>query len=107
MIYHNSATAMLDLTPDGVIPPLTNCDPNRRRYTERDVQEAAQELLVAAGVIMIMAINLRWHRSAPRLSARVIQHAVDQAKNWSQKSGYTEALRNFERAKSGAYIVAV
>lgn len=122
MIYHNSAPVILDLTPDGVIPPLTKCDPNRRRVTGVDVLMAAHDVLSYSYWLS----NPRQVRRAEDL-AQTYGDLFAQTKNPADAEelfqarervanrrarveriargyGYTGALARLERAKSGAYI---
>lgn len=77
MIYDNTERVTLDLQCGAVIPPLTPCDPNRRKYTEVDVLSA---------------------------SAWVLGAAKDVTSTEGRRN-YGNALAAHTRATSGAYVI--
>lgn len=113
MIYHNMAPAMLDLREDGVIPPLTKCDPMRRKYTagmlaqisdsvftdwyfvrkaQRGVEERREERDEAAPG----SLTRQWAEEQLAQAGELLESALE---------GYSYSLGEYERARSGAYIV--
>lgn len=79
MIYDNATPARLDLDVDGVIPPLTPCDPKRRKYTTTDVLCVGDWLLGSA----------------------------EDTATADGLLNYGNALTAYARAKSGVYVITL
>lgn len=115
MIYDNMAPARLDLNADSVIPPLTPCDPNRRKATAQDVQEAATQLL---RLVPTMVMQARFVRETERRAEEMEEifgaydpFTVDSRSTsyLARLSGaegrqYAQALEAHTRLKSGTYV---